>query len=68
MAGRGLKLLDRFQFSVFYLSKKHGVTTGVVAVAPVNPKRLQVEIGMVQGVDTALLRQIRTGSPDSIDE
>jgi hypothetical protein len=40
MAGRGLKLLDRFHFSVFYLSNKNGVNMCVVAIAAGYPVSL----------------------------
>lgn len=66
MVGCALKFLDRFQFSVLNLREKNGVAPGMVAIAPRDPERLHVEIGVVQGVDTVLFRQIWAGPTYSI--
>ena len=68
MVGCALKPLERFQFPVLYLSEKNGVATRVVTIVPDDPYRSQVEIGVVQGIDAALLGQIGAGPTNSIHE
>ena len=55
MVGRALLLLDRFQLSVPNLREKNGMAPGMVAIAPGDPQRLQIEIGVVQRIDAVLL-------------